>query len=209
MNTQHLSRPASSKRPVSSKKPHAIFSQAGVRSRLSLRLALLLLLVLNVGMRVNAQVLPPQSHATTARQEIKDESEDADDDSQSEPAVVAATRGRVTDPAAVLRAARTVIVHSDTAFINEREVEDSLRKRKEFQAWGMVITRNDGEADLSIEITRKAFTRRFTFTVLDPRTMLVVTSGKTRSVLFGKKVANKIAEKFANRVRVVRPYTGA
>lgn len=36
--------------------------------------------------------------------------------------------------------------------------------------------------------------------------MSVVTSGKTRSVLFGKKIPNKIAEKFANRVRAVRPY---
>ena len=40
-----------------------------------------------------------------------------------------------------------------------------------------------------------------TFTVLDPRTMEIVTSGKTRDVIFGKKIANKIAEKFANRVK--------
>ena len=70
----------------------------------------------------------------------------------------------------------------------------------------MVVTRSDADADLVIEITRKSFTRRFTFTVLDPRTMEVVTSGKTRSVLFGKHIPNKIAEKFANRVKVYRPY---
>ena len=127
--------------------------------------------------------------------------QDNDDDNDEVSAPPAAA-----DPAAVLRKARFVFVHSDSAFISGREVEDSLRKRKEFQAWGMVITRNEAQADLIIEITRKPLTRRFTFSVLDPRTSEVVTSGKTRSVLFGKKISNKIAEKFANRVKVYRPY---
>jgi len=30
--------------------------------------------------------------------------------------------------------------------------------------------------------------------------------GKTRSVLFGKKIANKVAEKFATRLKLYRPY---
>jgi hypothetical protein len=70
----------------------------------------------------------------------------------------------------------------------------------------MVITRSEAQADLIIEITRRPLTRRFTFSVIDPRTAEVVASGKTRSVLFGKKIPNKIAEKFANRVKVYRPY---
>ena len=102
--------------------------------------------------------------------------------------------------------AAAVHVRSLSAFVNAREVEASLLKRKEFRAWGMAITRDEGQADLIIEITRKSLTRRFTFTVLEPRTMTVVTSGKTRSVIFGKKIPNKIAEKFANRVKVYRPY---
>ncbi|HYY97820.1 MAG TPA: hypothetical protein VE642_04470 [Pyrinomonadaceae bacterium] len=113
---------------------------------------------------------------------------------------------RVTDPATILRRARFVYVSSESAFVNAQEVEDSLRKRKEFQAWGMVVTRDWSEADLAIEVTRKAFTRRFTFTVIDTRTREVVASGKMRSVLFGKKLPNKIAEQFANRVKVYRPY---
>ena len=124
-------------------------------------------------------------------------------ESESEPEKEGVTR--VTDPAAIMRGARFVYVHSDSAFVSGSEVEDSLRKRKEFQAWGMVITRNPSDADLVVVITRKLFTRRFTFTVVDPRTMEVVASGKTRSVLFGKKVADKVAEKFANRFKAVRP----
>lgn len=115
-------------------------------------------------------------------------------------------KSRASDPAGLLRTARSVYVRSNTVFVKAPEVEDSLRKRKEFRAWGMMVTRNLADADLVIEIERKSLTRRFTFTVLDPRTMAVLTSGKTRSVLFGKKIHNKVAEKFANRVKTVRPY---
>ena len=151
-----------------------------------------------------AQGSPPVLKRQGAGQQQQDarkgqDPDDADDDEVSAPPAAA-------DPAAVLRRARFVFVRSDSAFISGREVEDSLRKRKEFRAWGMVITRNEAQADLIIEITRKPLTRRFTFSVLDPRTQGVVTSGKTRSVLFGKKISNKIAEKFANRVKVYRPY---
>ena len=159
-------------------------------------LMLALLLSAACASSARAQGSPPvlKQQATQNR----DVDDDDDDEVSAPPAAV--------DPASVLRRARFVLVRSDSAFISGREVEDSLRKRKEFRAWGMVITRNEAQADLIIEITRKPLTRRFTFSVLDPRTSEVVTSGKTRSVLFGKKISNKIAEKFANRVKVYRPY---
>ena len=149
-----------------------------------------------------AQGSPPVLKRQGAeQQQATRNSQDTDDDEDEVVAPPAAV-----DPATVLRRARFVFVRSDSAFVSGHEVEDSLRKRKEFRAWGMVITRNEAQADLIIEITRKPLTRRFTFSVLDPRTAEVVTSGKTRSVLFGKKISNKIAEKFANRVKVYRPY---
>ena len=148
-----------------------------------------------------AQGSPPVSKRQGAEPQATQKSQTDDDDDGE---VFTPSSG--VDPAAVLRRARFVMVRSESAFVSGREVEDSLRKRKEFQAWGMVITRNQEQADLIIEITRKPLTRRFTFSVIEPRTMEVVTSGKTRSVLFGKKIPNKIAEKFANRVKVYRPY---
>lgn len=143
-----------------------------------------------------------QQRQQQAAQKSQDDDEDDDDEAPAPSSSTAA------DPATVLRRARFVYVRSDSAFVNGHEVEDSLRKRKEFRAWGMLITRDEAQADLVIEITRKPLTRRFTFSVIDPRTAEVVTSGKTRSVLFGKKIPNKIAEKFANRVKVYRPYAG-
>lgn len=154
-----------------------------------------------------AQGSPPglkRQGAEQQQQQAARNSQASDDDDNDTDEVFAPPTA--ADPATVLRRARFVFVRSDSVFISGSEVEDSLRKRKEFQAWGMVITRNEAQADLIIEITRKTLTRRFTFSVLDPRTSEVVTSGKTRSVLFGKKISNKIAEKFANRVKVYRPY---
>jgi hypothetical protein len=171
-------------------------------------LAAALLLALFASAFVAAQVRPPaqpqkQQQAGARKDSPFDEENDADDE-ESESGTKAVAR--VTDPATILRRARFVYVNSDSAFVNAHEIEDSLLKRKEFKAWGMVVTRNFGEADLVIEITRKSFSRRFTFTVVDPRTEEVVASGKMRSVLFGKKIPNKVAEQFANRVRVYRPY---
>ena len=169
-----------------------------------IRFALVLLFAAACASAARAQGSPPvlkRQGAEPPRQAAqggRDDEDDDDDEVSGPPAAV--------DPAAVLRKARFVFVRSDSAFVSGREVEDSLRKRKEFQAWGMVITRDGAQADLVIEITRKPLTRRFTFSVIDPRTSEVVTSGKTRSVLFGKKISNKIAEKFANRVKVYRPY---
>lgn len=178
--------------------------------------ALVLGLIIVAACATNARAqfrLPPPSQTTQPQQQEqrvhtppplleKDESEDEDERAGS-------VRPRVTDPAALMRAARVILVRSNTAFVNEKEVEDSLRKRKEFRAWGLALTRSDADADLVIEIERKPLSRRFTFSVLDPRTMLVVTTGKTRSVLFGKKIPNKIAEKFMNRLKTVRPLPGS
>jgi len=144
-------------------------------------------------------VLKRQGAEPQQQQAARNDDDDDDDEEDSAPPAA-------VDPATVLRRARFVLVRSDSAFVSGREVEASLLKRKEFKAWGMAVTRNEAQADLIIEITRKPLTRRFTFSVLDPRTSEVVTSGKTRSVLFGKKISNKIAEKFANRVKVYRPY---
>jgi hypothetical protein len=173
-------------------------------------LAALFLTLVCGAVSVGAQAGRPDASGRAFQQQQsarKDEpaEEDDDDESESRPATPF-TRPPAVDPATVLRRARFVLVRSDSIFLDGHEVEDSLRKRKEFRAWGMVVTRNEAEADLVIEITRKSLTRRFTFSVIDPRTSEVVASGKTRSVIFGKKIANKVAEKFANRVKVYRPY---
>ena len=153
--------------------------------------------------------VPPQLQQQTPRTKPTDDDDEDEDEGESESvsrADAAPARPQATDPGTVLRKARFIYVRSDSAFVSGQEVEASLQKRKEFKAWGMVVTRSEAQADLIIQITRRPLTRRFTFSVINPATMEVVASGKTRSVLFGKKIPNKIAEKFANRVKVYRPY---
>ena len=195
--------------PPSSTRTHHWYPRARtLAARLALSASLLLTFVIffaSAATDAGAQVRlpPPQSQTPSSPPPLAaDESESEDDEGDER------VRPRATDPATLMRTARVILVRSHTTFVSDKEVEDSLRKRKEFRAWGMSITRSDADADLIIEIERKAFSRRFTFSVLEPRTLLVVTSGKTRSVLFGKKIPNKIAEKFVNRVKTARPYPG-
>jgi hypothetical protein len=170
-------------------------------SNFGLRCLLLVLLFTAACASVaRAQGSPPALKKQGAAEQKAARVDDEDDEDET-PARLSAV-----DPATVLRKARFVLVRSDSVFVSGKEVEASLLKRKEFKAWGMVVTRDESRADLVIEITRKPFTRRFTFSVIDPRTAEVVASGKTRSVILGKKISNKIAEKFANRVKVYRPY---
>jgi hypothetical protein len=198
--------PSSAKRARSAVGPAKIFA-----ARLPLASAVLLALALFAPATTDALAQfrpPPPREQTTVRRQTPPAPPVAEDESEQDGRSEESARPRAADPATLMRTARVILVRSNTAFVSDKEVEDSLRKRKEFRAWGMTLTRSDAEADLIIEIERKSFSRRFTFSVLEPRTLLVVTSGKTRSVVFGKKIPNKIAEKFVNRLKAVRPYPG-
>jgi hypothetical protein len=109
----------------------------------------------------------------------------------------------VTDPATILRNAKLIYVRKKSVYFKAPELENELRKRPEFQRWGLAITRNEADADLIIEVGRKVFTTRFIYTVIDPRTDIVVTTGKLSSV--GGTLATKIAKRFIEQMQQVRP----
>ena len=109
----------------------------------------------------------------------------------------------VTDPATILRNAKLIYVRKKSVYFKAPELENELRKRPEFQRWGLAITRNEADADLIIEVGRKVFTTRFVYTVIDPRTDIVVTTGKLSSV--GGTLATKIAKRFIEQMQQVRP----
>jgi hypothetical protein len=107
----------------------------------------------------------------------------------------------VTDPATILRNAKLIYIRKKTAFIEPTELENELRKRPEFQRWGLAITRNEADADLIIEVSRKIFTR-FIYTVIDPRTNIVIATGKLSSL--GGTLSTKIAKRFIEHMQRVR-----
>ena len=107
----------------------------------------------------------------------------------------------VTDPATILRKAKLIYIRKMTAFIEATELENELRKRPEFQRWGLAITRTEADADLILEVNRKVFTR-FVYSVIDPRTNTVVMSGKLSSL--GGTLSTKIAKRFIKQMQRVR-----
>ena len=109
----------------------------------------------------------------------------------------------VTDPATILRNAKIIYVRKKSVYFKAPELENELRKRPEFQRWGLLITRNEADADLIIEVGRKVFTTRFIYTVIDARTDIIVTTGKLSSV--GGTLATKIAKRFIEQMQQVRP----
>jgi hypothetical protein len=109
----------------------------------------------------------------------------------------------LTDPATILRNAKLIYVRKKSVYFKAQEFENELIKRPEFQRWGMAITRNEADADLIIEVGRKVFTTKFVYTVIDPRTDIIVTTGKLSSL--GGTLATKIAKRFIKQVQLVRP----
>lgn len=111
------------------------------------------------------------------------------------------------DPAAILAAARIIYVCSRTGLVKSEVIESELFKRPEFQQAGLLITKDPRAADLVMEVRRSNFTTEYPYVVVDPRTRLVVASGKVNS-LFGT-AAGKIAKGFMKQVQKARTPAGA
>ena len=109
------------------------------------------------------------------------------------------------DPIASLRSAKAIYVMSASLLVRPPVIETKLRKRSEFQQLGLVITRDLAEADLVLELKHDLFTM-YVFTVIDPRTNIVVASGKLSSL--GGTVAGKVAKRFMKQMMKARSQPG-
>jgi len=108
-------------------------------------------------------------------------------------------------PAETLRSAQTIFIRTKSAYCKPAALEQELLDRVEVQRWGMVISRDETDADLIIEVDRKLFTNKFVYTVLDPRTNRVLLSGKIGSL--GGTVEEQIANGFVKRIQPFRAYS--
>jgi len=113
-------------------------------------------------------------------------------------------QGEATHPSPneVLRSAQTIFIRSKSAYFKPSTLENSLLQQDEFQQWGIVITRDESDADLIIEVGRKLFTTSFIFSVIDPRHKRVVASGRVNSI--GGTVEGKITDSFMKKMRSAR-----
>lgn len=110
--------------------------------------------------------------------------------------------GRKPSPTEALRAARTILIRSNSVFFKPTTLENSLLQQDEFQQWGMAITRDESDADLIIEVGRKAFTTSFIYSVIDSRNNRIVASGRVNSI--GGTVEGKITDSFMKKLRSAR-----
>ncbi|HEX5874904.1 MAG TPA: hypothetical protein VFY60_09675, partial [Pyrinomonadaceae bacterium] len=100
-----------------------------------------------------------------------------------------------------LRSAKTIYVKSSSVLVGASVVETKLQKRPEFSQLGLVITRDEGAADLILELGHDVFTK-YVYTAIDRRTNIVVASGKLSSL--GGTVAGKVAKRFLKQMSQAR-----
>jgi hypothetical protein len=90
-------------------------------------------------------------------------------------------------------ATRRIFVRSKSLLVRAAVVEDKLLKRPEFHQLGFVITREESDADLILELRHDLLTM-YVFTVVDAKTQTVLIGGKLSSL--GGTVAGKVARRF-------------
>lgn len=94
-------------------------------------------------------------------------------------------------------ATRRVFVRSKSLLVRAAVVEDKLLKRPEFTQLGFVITRDESDADLVLELRHDLLTK-YVFSVVEVKNHTVLASGKLSSL--GGTVAGKVAKRFVKEM---------
>ena len=83
-----------------------------------------------------------------------------------------------SDPRQILRNARTIYIHSKTAFLTVDTLDRALEEQKNWNELGLTIVQDPRVADLFIELDRPLFTYIHTFVIVDKKTTIVLGTGK-------------------------------
>lgn len=108
-------------------------------------------------------------------------------------------------PLTILRTARTVFVKSKSGYVKSSEVENELRKQLAARGLQVAVLKHEESADLVMEIGRRLFSTTFIYSIIEPRSGLLVTSGKVKSL--GGTVPDKIAKRFTAELQQARART--
>ncbi len=101
----------------------------------------------------------------------------------------------------VARSTRFIYVRPHSAFVTTEDIENKLRKHPDFQRLGLIVTRQEVDADLILEVRRSVLTK-FVFTAIEPETLILVASGKLSSL--GGTVDGKVAKLFMKQLVAAR-----
>ena len=94
-------------------------------------------------------------------------------------------------------ASRRVFVRSKSLLVRAAVVEDKLLKRPEFKQLGFVLTRDQSDADIILELRHDLLTK-YVFSVVEVKTQTVIVGGKLSSL--GGTVAGKVAKRFVKEM---------
>ena len=92
-------------------------------------------------------------------------------------------------------------VCSDTFYVQKEEVERGLLNRKEFNEWGLMVSKNEHSADAILFVRRAPFQNNFPYTVTDRQSGIVIMGGEVNSL--GGTVPGKIAADIVDRLKPI------
>jgi hypothetical protein len=104
-----------------------------------------------------------------------------------------------TDPKQILKNAKTIYVHSKTAFLTVDTLDHALMQQKEWPDLGLTIVADPSAADLLIEVDRIVFTNVHTYVLSDRKTSIVLGSGKVSAfngIIASDPMAKEIVDIF-------------
>ena len=101
-------------------------------------------------------------------------------------------------PVSILREARKIYVQPGK-HVDAKYLEYKLQKHREFADWGLVVVENERAADLVIKLDKSML--NYIFSVVDPKSSVVVVSGKIIAVnkqLAAEYLGTEIIKKMKN-----------
>jgi hypothetical protein len=105
-----------------------------------------------------------------------------------------------TNPVRIVREARTVYVRP-TRHLDKKYLEYKLQKYNELRDWDLSLVEDERAADLVISFDKTLL--NYIFTVTDPRSTVIVTSGKCVAVN-GQAAAECLGREIVRKLRNVR-----
>jgi hypothetical protein len=105
-----------------------------------------------------------------------------------------------TNPTAIMRAARTLYV-APSNHLEKTYLEYKLHKYRELDDWGLALVADQRAADLVLTVDKTAL--NYIFTITDPRTSVIVTTGKCVAVN-GRLAAEYLGKEIIKKIRDVR-----
>ena len=115
----------------------------------------------------------------------------------------------VAERVQAMKNARTVCIHSETAFLTVSTLERALMKQKDWDRLGLNLVGEGCHADLVIDVDRLHFTHIHTYVLTDKGTGIVLVAGRVRA-FDGVVASGPMAEQIVKVLSAARlPAQGA